>query len=363
MSRYFSQDYVEAQSRFREGATKLGFSLESHSIGVQGPDGNDLEFDVACSTGGDPSRVIVLSSGVHGVEGYFGSAVQMAMLEQWTQAGMPSAKVVMLHGLNAYGFAWSRRFNEENIDPNRNFLLPGEAFSGSPPGYAELDSFLNPKRPPFSFEPFKVKAAWLIMQHGMKKLRSAIATGQYDYPQGLFFGGQGPSRMQSILQQHMPRWLEGSEQVIHLDFHTGLGDWATWKLLIDYKLTDLQRETLTQCFGPESFEANDDSDIAYDARGGFGQWCVAQKYAQHYLFACAEFGTYPAVKVLAGLRAENQAHHWGRAEDTSTRKAKQRLKNLFCPESPQWRETVVQESLKLIHQALGNLDAPGESGT
>ncbi|QDU76483.1 hypothetical protein Pan97_35330 [Bremerella volcania] len=347
---YFSKDYPEAQARFREATAKLGFALESHAIGAQGPDGKELAFDVACSAG-DPRRVLVISSGIHGVEGYFGSAVQMAMFGQWSGNSVPTAKIVMLHGLNAYGFAWDRRFNEENVDPNRNFLLAGQPFAGSPPGYAELDPFLNPKRPPSSWEPFTAKAAWLIMQHGMRKLRSAIATGQYDYPQGLFFGGKGPSHMQTILQQNMPRWLAGSEQVMHLDFHTGLGAWGTWKLLIDYKLTDLQRETLTQTFGADSFEANVDSEIAYDAKGGFGQWCVAQKFAPDYLFACAEFGTYSPVKVLAGLRAENQAHHWGSGEDASTQRAKEFLKELFCPADAKWRTQVVQKSLELVRQA------------
>lgn len=348
---FFACDFHEAQSRFREATSKLGWSLESHSIGVEGPDGNDLTFDVSCSRDGDPSRVLVVSSGIHGVEGYFGSAVQLAMLDRWSKSAAPNTKVVLLHGLNAYGFAWSRRFNEENIDPNRNFLLPGQPFAGSPPGYAELDPFLNPKRPPSSWEPFTAKAVWLIVQHGMSKLRSAIASGQYDYPQGLFFGGHGPSRMQTILQQNMPRWLEGSQQVVHLDFHTGLGAWGTWKLLIDYKLSDLQRKQLTKWFGADSFEANVDSDIAYDASGGFGQWCVAQKLAPNYLFACAEFGTYSPVKVLAGLRTENQAHHWGSAGDTSTKKAKQTLKELFCPTDSAWREQVVRESVELVVQA------------
>lgn len=357
----FSQDYPEAQSRFREAATKLGFSLESHSIGENGPDGSELSFDVACSTGGDPSRVLVISSGIHGVEGFFGSAVQLGMLDEWSQGEMPQPKVVLLHGLNAYGFAYSRRFNEDNVDPNRNFLLAGQPFAGSPPGYAELDSFLNPKRPPSSWEPFSAKAVWLIAQHGMSKLRSAIASGQYDYPQGLFFGGKGPTRMQTILQQNMPRWLAGSEQVVHLDFHTGLGAWGTWKLLIDYPLSELQRKQLAGWFGADSFEANTESDIAYDARGGFGQWCVAQKFSPEYLFACAEFGTYPAVKVLAGLRAENQAHHWGKAEAASTRKAKQTLKELFCPSAASWREEVLRQSKQLVRQAEQGMCGEGKS--
>ena len=62
----------------------------------------------------------------------------------------------------------------------------------------------------------------------------------------------------------------------------------------------------------------------------WGHWFVARGFASEYLFACAEFGTFGPVKVLAGLRAENQAHHWGNSESESTHRAKIRLKELFC---------------------------------
>jgi hypothetical protein len=122
--------------------------LEAHPIGAAGPGDEELTVDVGYFPGGDPERVLVVSSGVHGVEGFFGSAVQVALLEQWASVNPPSTKCVFLHVLNPFGFAWLRRFDENNVDPNRNFLLPGERFEGAPEAYARLDSFLNPRRPP-----------------------------------------------------------------------------------------------------------------------------------------------------------------------------------------------------------------------
>ncbi len=66
---------------------------------------------------------------------------------------------------------------------------------------------------------------------------------------------------------------------------------------------------------------------------------------------CAEFGTYGPVQVLAGLRAENQAYHWGNSAAASTVKAKARLKELFCPANDVWRSQVIQRSLDLIARA------------
>lgn len=357
-SRKFSPDYLTARSRFREAAIRLGWALEGHSIGKTGPTGEDLTIDVASFSRDDMDRTLVVSSGVHGVEGFFGSAVQLSLMERWAVHGPPSVRCLFLHGLNPYGFAWLRRFNEDNIDPNRNFLLPGELYQGAPSGYAGLDGLLNPRQPPSRWESFILKALPAILRHGMPELRQSVAAGQYEFPKGLFFGGHSPCMMQRILKQNLGRWLEGSACVVHLDFHTGLGASGEGKLLIDNPLSPASRKNLTDWFGADSFEACDSSGISYDARGGFGRWCVAQEFAPEYLFACAEFGTFGPIKVLTGLRAENQAHHWGLADSNSTHQAKLRLKDLFCPSSPAWRSRVLAESMKLADQAIEGLKRP-----
>ena len=351
----FSSDYATARQRFQHAVSHLGWQLESHSIGAVGPHGEDLAFDVGYSCGDDPENVLVISSGIHGVEGFFGSAVQMALLEQWAGTDPPQTKCVFLHGLNPFGFAWLRRFDENNVDPNRNFLVAGEQFEGTSAGYSRLDTFLNPRRPPSPWEPFTLKALWLIARYGMPALRQAVAGGQYGYPRGLFYGGAGPSRVQQLLGAHMPRWLAGSKRVVHLDFHTGLGRKGAYKLLIDYPLNERQRSWLTDWFGADAFEACDSSGMSYDARGGFGRWCLSRGLSPDYLFACAEFGTYGPVPVLAGLRAENQSHHWGTPSAESTIQSKARLKELFCPASEIWRADVLERSLELIRRAQRGL--------
>lgn len=351
----FSEDYAAARGRFRQAALQLGWHLEEHPIDAQGPRGETLTIDVAISPDREPEKVLVLSSGVHGVEGYFGSAVQTGLLEQWSSQPAPPVKCVFVHGLNPYGFAYLRRFDENNVDPNRNFLLAEQKYAGAPRGYAGLDPLLNPRRPPWRWEPFLPQALWAIARRGMASLQQTIAAGQYEYPRGLFFGGRGPSQMHAILQNNLPRWLSGSSEVVHFDFHTGLGASGTYKLLIDYPLSDSQRQRLSAWFGPDSFAADSGDHVDYSARGGLGQWCVANRLAPDYLFACAEFGTYGPIQVLAGLRAENQSHHWGQPASPATQRAKRRLRELFCPASPMWRSRVLEQGYQLVNRALEGL--------
>jgi Protein of unknown function (DUF2817) len=355
----FSGDYWTARDRFRDAVTRLAWELEAHEIDAAGPNGERLTIDVAVSPGDGSGKAIVVSGGLHGVEGFFGSAVQLALLENWISrtATGPPMRCVFLHGLNPFGFAWLRRFDENSVDPNRNFLLDGETYIGSPPAYADLDKLLNPARPPSRWEAFALRAVWAIARYGMPALKQAIASGQYEFPKGLFYGGAGPTQATRLLGKRLGHWLENCREVVHFDFHTGLGKWGECKLLLDYGPTEEQRERLTKWFGQGSFEACDPTGVSYAARGGFGRWCVNRHADRDYLYACAEFGTYGPIQMLRALRAENQAHHWGKPGDPLSQRAKQRLKEVFCPSSPQWRRRVLERSVGLVEAAVTGMRA------
>ena len=351
----FSADYVPARRRFRDGARRLGWTTDQCPIEAR--DAGDLTIDVAISPSISADTVLVVSSGLHGIEGPFGSAVQAACLERWHDAPGPLANVrcVFLHALNPFGFATSRRFDGDNVDVNRNFMDWDAAPSGGSELYRRFDPLLNPRRAPSRWDTFRARGLWYIARYGRPALKQALVTGQYDFPKGLFFGGHGPSPTLQALQSRMGAWIGRAGQVVHLDFHTGLGVWATYKLITDTPLGDAQRQRLTRWFGAGSFEEHDPRGVAYRARGSFGQWCVARRFAPDYLFLFAEFGTYGNLSVLAGLRAENQAHHWGRPDDAATIRAKRRLRDLFYPSSTEWRSRTLAAGVALVEGAARGL--------
>ena len=115
-----------------------------------------------------------------------------------------------------------------------------------------------------------------IARYGMPALKQAVASGQYDFPQGLFYGGGRPSRLSEILAAHFDEWLGASRQVMHLDVHAGLGDHAACTLLVDGPLADHHRRRLRDWFGPASFQVSEPSGIAYTVRGSYGRWCMTR---------------------------------------------------------------------------------------
>jgi hypothetical protein len=354
ITRFFSEDYFSARSRFLEGAQACRWQTSSLPIRAVGPRGEALSIDVAQRGCRDARVVLVLSSGTHGVEGLFGSAVQLAALERiFAEAVLPEhVGVLLIHGLNPFGFAHTRRVNEDNVDLNRNFLLEGRAFAGAPDGYRALDALLNPKTPPSLVEPFWLRAGLEVLKHGFAALKSAVAQGQYEFPDGLFFGGKQPSETQRLLREHLPALLGNPERVLHIDFHTGLGASGSYALCVDLPMESPRVRELRSELGAEYVQGFDTTGVLYEIQGGLGSW-LEQRFA-NTLYDCvlAEFGTYHSLKVLAAMRRENRAHFYAPHGSSTRRAAKARLLEVFCPASAAWRTKVLNEGLHIVQRAL-----------
>ena len=350
----FSPSYEVARRRFRDAARAAGATVDQHRVDT-GEAGVDLTIDVATVGGHEPSWAVVVSSGVHGVEGFVGSAIQLAWLSGQTGGGPPpgDGAVVLIHAVNPYGFTRLRRTNEHNVDLNRNFLDTAGAYTGAPAGYETLDPFLNPASPPSLLEPFRLKALWHIRRHGLPALKDAVAGGQYRFPRGLFFGGHGAAPSTRIMRQHLAGWLGGAPRAMHVDLHSGLGAHGRYRLLLEESARSPNVEWYRDTFGSEVVEPLATAGgTSYAAAGTLGGWAMTHLGDVRYRFVCAEVGTYPILRVLGALRAENRAHFFGRPASGAHQRAKAELLECFCPRSARWRERVVEQGLAIIDRAV-----------
>ena len=332
---------------------RLDARLEKLTLDVRGPLGEELAIDVALV--GDPASrsTVVVSSGLHGIEGFFGSAMQLAWMGRLMKdpSALPDqTSAVLVHAINPYGFAWRRRCDEKNVDLNRNYLREDEPYAGAPPGYAELHDLINPPSPPERLEPFRLKATWKILRHGMRALKNTVGVGQYEYPSGLFYGGRGPAESTRIVQENFSRWIGGAPHVVHVDLHTGLGRSGFYKLLVPPGLDSGERDWYARSFGAEVVEPLPDG-IAYPARGVMGAWLREHLADRDYRFLGAEFGTHSILRVLSALRAENRAHHHCEPGEPAYERAKRELTECFCPRSA-WRGWVPSGALRIIGKAI-----------
>lgn len=337
---FFSNDYATARSRFCERARTRKWELQP----LERDGGREGEFftDLAHCGSTSPKRLLVITSGLHGVEGFLGSAIQLAIMNSVTtdRLGKLDAGIVLVHALNPFGFARLRRFDAKNVDLNRNFLFPDEEYRGSHASYRNLDSLLNPKRWPLREIPIRLQALAKIIPHGYQNLKQAIAEGQYDFPMGLFFGGHEPSETVDLVERHLLPVMQSAQQVLHLDIHSGLGKWGRHEMLHDGDVDPQILKWLQPLFG-EALTV-DQSEQPYSTRGSFDRW--VRKMIPGAASFCWEFGTYGGISVLASLRAENAAYHWGKPQTSPYTRTKVKLKEAFCPASPNWRSRVISHA-------------------
>jgi hypothetical protein len=332
----FSRDYESARERFREAASRAGAAVHSLGLAAQGPHGEALSVDIAWLGAPKPRRALLHTSGMHGVEAYTGSAVQLALLAAPPVIGNEDALIVV-HVLNPFGMSWLRRTNEHNVDLNRNFLVNGEAFSGAPPLYGTLDPLLNPPSPPMH-DGFRVRAAAAAMRYGFHRVKQAIAEGQYEYPKGLFYGGRelqnGPRALGEWVQAH----LRDAAYVFALDLHTGLGRRGTDTLILERGVAASSAGALSAAFGRTLVDPHLPS-VAYTVRGSFGAALPHWLPNTRLDFLLEEIGTYPPVHVIHALREENRWHFFG--DGSIVHPAKERLREALCPAAVTWRRQAI----------------------
>ncbi len=343
---HFSSDYLTARDRFRSAARAAGATLDALTIEARGPGQEPLTIDLARIGPRNARRVLLHTSGLHGVEAFAGSAVQLAALENMAMAPAGCA-LVLAHVLNPYGMAWLRRANENNVDLNRNFLRQDERWQGAPVLYPRLDPLLNPPTPPAP-DGFRLRLALVALRYGLRAPRQAIAEGQYEFPRGLFYGGRKLELGPRLFLDWLRHDLSQATYLFALDLHTGLGRSGEETLIAEpgvntTSITKLERALARPVVDSASGQA------AYRIRGAMGSVLPQTLPGLPIDFLLQEIGTCPALAVLHALREENRCHH--HAGGDLHHPAKRALLEALCPVTADWRGRAVERGLSLLRAA------------
>ena len=350
-------DYFISRDRFIEQARACGARMDSYPVKAVGPNGETLTVDVAAFTSTHDEHLIVLTSGVHGIEGFIGACIQIQALQSLARSGIPDRTgIVMIHAVNPWGFAHLRRVDENNADVNRNFINSSASTPVSHPQYAALDPVINPRRAPDIGGEIKywMRAGKLIVRNrGIKKLFKPIAEGQYDFAQGLFFGGEVVGESCELLQNVVRSFSVNMDRIILLDIHSGLGPSATATLIGNSNMIAQEKQMSwlrTHYHQPVLIDTAGVN--TYTAKGTFSQWCRETLSDKQFLYLCVEIGTVNPITLFSALRRENQAHHWAHSNSTSYTQTKQVLRQAFAPLSLRWRSKAVAQGLQVFERTF-----------
>ncbi|MGZ5238224.1 MAG: M14 family metallopeptidase, partial [Caldimonas sp.] len=301
---HFSQTYAEARDKFFAAARSRGLGVETHVHPLTGRDGEMLAMDVARDGPRNARALLVVSSACHGVEGFCGSGVQIALLQDpaWHQATQDAGVAVLyIHGLNPYGFSWWRRTTHENVDLNRNF----RDFASAAPrnaDYDEVAALIVPEVWPPDAATADATARF-IADRGVKAWQQAISGGQYHHPRGLFYGGDAPTWSQTTLRQVMRDHGSRCERLAWIDLHTGLGPSGHGERIFACR-DDAAAYARAKAWWGDVTSIYDGSSTSALLTGLM--WLAAyEECAQaEYTGIALEYGTQPNLQVLDALRAD-----------------------------------------------------------
>ncbi len=353
---YFPADYFTARTAFRARAADAEQS--AHAIAAPGPNGETLNIDSAYLGNPAPRQLVVITSGVHGVEGYAGSALQQLWLAEFAGPLPVDAGVLLVHVLNPYGFAHGRRANEHNVDLNRNALA---AFPGpANPAYQSLNPWLNPPSPAPRFDDFVWRALPLLLRHGRAALAQAIAAGQYEFPHGLFYGGREREPSLAIFTGLLAApHFAGVQRIWHLDLHTGLGRYGRYQLLLEEQPAAREFERLARGFGAQAVKSDHASDASHYSAHGILPTLTRHAFPNALTLAVTvEFGTLGPATLLRRLRAENRVQHYGAQRSGGALRIRAQLCAALAPRDPAWRAAVIAGGRQLFTQLRAMLAEP-----
>ena len=331
---FFTESYADARERFRAACP--------HAVTFRhGPESDDAPTtDVAWFGPEDAARVVLVTSGVHGLEGLAGAACQLGWVRSGAADTLPENTAVMLvHLVNPFGVLHQQRETPEGVDLNRNFVdfpFTGEenrhyeqihdALTANPQDVAFLDSFRK--------------------EQGDQLYAKALLGGQYGWPRGLSFGGSSATEANRILNAIVTRYLQSAKDIVHLDYHTGLGPWAHASLIIFADSSDPAVAEVKKRFGPSVLP------VGPVVSGHTGAGVAKALPDSKVTSITVEFGTDGLDTEFRVVRDEFWRRMHEIAESPEGERIHSSIVEYFYPRSPDWRELIFCRSQQIISNAL-----------
>ena len=352
----FSQTYAEARGKFIAAAEAAGLQLQSHPHPLLGQHGETLAMDIARLGAADSPRLLVITSACHGVEGFCGSGLQNALIADpgfHAAAHAAGIAVLYVHALNPWGFSWWRRTTHENVDLNRNWHdfsrpLPHNA------GYEEIAHALLPASWPPAAENEAVLAAFAA-RHGPRALQAAVTGGQYQFDQGIFFGGRSPTwsqqTLRSVLQEHGTQ----CSRLAWIDIHTGLGPSGHAELIYAGRDDAASVSRARAWWGAEVTSIYDGSSASALLSGLIFNAVYEECPRAEYTGIAFEVGTVPMQEVIGALRQDQWYENNPAAPAADRAAARQRMRDTFYTDTPHWKQQVLAQGLDVAGAALRGL--------
>ena len=362
-----------------QGKPHLKVKVDGYSLGLRGPEREELRTDcclISHSNSVTPdSKLLLVTTGVHGCELYAGSAVVRNFLSilGTTPSLLPAhTSLAVVHAVNPFGSAWIRRENSNNVDLNRNFLpdiakkVKEELNDKVRFDFYKRNGHLLDCSKPVSLRLLRILG--MSLRYGEKYGTKMLLPGQRQYPGMMFYGGNTlqdeVTKLCALANSFLLPQGHGYKEVVHLDLHTGIGPWGKSTIIAGSEEHLLPIKSRSDVFrhvlGLNNFPKID-GDLMSNLPG----------FLQHisgveWKGLIEEYGTYGKTKLFFRHVPEHVHYHlnssWlqpyirlqSSTFDSNYLSAKPKLAliDAFCPNNSIWEKSVLATGFETINSLL-----------
>ena len=326
------------------------FKQGAHALSID----PSLTIDYAWLKASNPKNLIIISTGVHGIEGYIGSLMLHIFLNEYASSiNTEDTSILLIHAINPWGMKNRRRYNEHNVDLNRNFILDENFDPAANPDYDLMDPWINPKSTLTGI--FKAKAEfWQGLLQGLGELgvdglRQGMLTGQYRRGNGVQFGGFETQESAGLVRSLFEEALQGYEHILHLDMHSGYGPRYQMSI-VNASLEETAASEFMKMFKYPLVVATGSS--FYSISGDISEYFYQlknEKFPEKKFYSAAfEFGTYgdsllAQIRSMQTLSLENRMFHYGATTEAARAAVRRDYEELFAPSDILWWVKAVKD--------------------
>jgi len=324
----------------------------------------ELSIDWITAAAPDPRRLFVLTTGLHGIEGYVGAAMLALFVDEFLPHLVPrDTGLLLVHAINPWGMAHHRRWNGHHVDLNRNFVARWEGLEEANRDYDRVLALLHRPRPleswPVANLRFFGAVLRLMLELGVSRARNAILAGQYRHEDGFYYGGSGVQEETRVLMGLMEEALAGYEQIVHLDMHTGYGPRDQMSIVHPTSEPGTSAEWVRNLRYP--LVVRTDPAQFYTILGDMANYWYElrdDRFPGRQVYAASfEFGTFghSLLAEIRSLRAsvlQNQLEVCGVANRAAGERMRREYREQYYPSDPAWREKALRDARQAFRGVL-----------
>jgi hypothetical protein len=353
----FSTSFEEAKSKFEN---QLSEKWTVKRI-------NNNDTTIAILVNPNSNHWVIHTSGIHGVEGYTGSAIQSSILNKLDSNIDNVPNIMLVHAMNPSGMKTMQRVNHNNVDLNRNNILNNDFMSDSMVFKDRwLDALINPKST-FEYYMFPIFLVYALLMYGLKVSVQLVVTGQYQNKSAMSYGGTEHEAEIKDFYKEVATFFNEKSTISHIDLHTGFGKYMNEYLMVD---TRKEQDYFERFFWNCNYYINSEYPEYKLMKGGFirGFTELLELYGnikiESYHGIVQEFGTvnFSGIPIFMKMRHANYIKHRYPNNDALVAKSRKDMYTIFNPPSIEFQEQCISSGVKRFYELLqiGNNNGSGK---